>query len=316
TPQHDYTRMLLGAVRSLDRPSPRRLAMRAAKPPGAPILRIESLRKVFPAQRRMFRATPPPLVAVDDVTLDLRAGETLGIVGESGSGKTTLGRCVMGLFEGLGGRIEYVGRDGSRTDLLALRETALRPLRREIRMVFQDPFSSLNPRMNVEQIIGEPMLVNGMLAGAALKRRVAELLEMVGLPATAMERYPHAFSGGQRQRIGIARAIALDPRVIVADEPTSALDVSLRSQVLDLLLDLQQRLGLSFIFISHDIGVIRYFCDRVAVMNRGKVVEIGETEAVCTAPHHAYTRALLSAVPHPDPRRRGLAGRHRYTEGA
>jgi peptide/nickel transport system ATP-binding protein len=264
----------------------------------------------------MFRATPPPLVAVDDVTLDLRAGETLGIVGESGSGKTTLGRCVMGLFEGLGGRIEYVGRDGSRTDLLALRETALRPLRREIRMVFQDPFSSLNPRMNVEQIIGEPMLVNGMLAGAALKRRVAELLEMVGLPETAMERYPHAFSGGQRQRIGIARAIALDPRVIVADEPTSALDVSLRSQVLDLLLDLQQRLGLSFIFISHDIGVIRYFCDRVAVMYRGKVVEIGETEAVCTAPQHAYTRALLSAVPHPDPRRRGLAGRHRDTEGA
>jgi peptide/nickel transport system ATP-binding protein len=139
---------------------------------------------------------------------------------------------------------------------------------------------------------------------------------MVGLPETAMERYPHAFSGGQRQRIGIARAIALDPRVIVADEPTSALDVSLRSQVLDLLLDLQQRLGLSFIFISHDIGVIRYFCDRVAVMYRGKVVEIGETEAVCTAPQHAYTRALLSAVPHPDPRRRGLAGRHRYTEGA
>jgi peptide/nickel transport system ATP-binding protein len=290
--------------------------MRAANPPGAPILRIQSLRKVFPAQRRMFRTTPPPLVAVDDVTLDLRAGETLGIVGESGSGKTTLGRCVMGLFEGLGGRIEYVGRDGSRTDLLGLREGALRPLRREIRMVFQDPFSSLNPRMTVEQIIGEPMLVNGMLAGAALKRRVAELLDMVGLPETAMERYPHAFSGGQRQRIGVARAIALDPRVIVADEPTSALDVSLRSQVLDLLLDLQERLGLSFIFISHDIGVIRYFCDRVAVMYRGKVVEIGETEAVCTAPQHAYTRALLSAVPHPDPRRRGLAGRHRYTEGA
>jgi peptide/nickel transport system ATP-binding protein len=158
------------------------------------------------------------------------------------------------------------------------------------------------------------MLVNGLHGGAALRNRVAELLDLVGLPASAMERYPHAFSGGQRQRIGIARAIALDPRVIVADEPTSALDVSLRSQVLDLLLDLQERLGLSFIFISHDIGVIRYFCDRVAVMYRGKVVEIGETEAVCTAPQHAYTRALLSAVPHPDPRHRGLAGRHRYTE--
>ncbi|WP_206030225.1 ABC transporter ATP-binding protein [Roseomonas sp. AR75] len=315
-PQHDYTRMLLGAVRALDRPSPRRLAMRATKPPGAPILRLDALRKVFPSARRMFRPAAPPVVAVDDVTLDLHAGETLGIVGESGSGKTTLGRCVMGLFQGLGGRIEYVGRDGSRIDLLGMRESALRPLRREIRMVFQDPFASLNPRMTVEQIVGEPMLVNGTHRGAALQRRVAELLDMVGLPDSAMERYPHAFSGGQRQRIGIARAIALEPRVIVADEPTSALDVSLRSQVLDLLLDLQERLGLSFLFISHDIGVIRYFCDRVAVMYRGKVVEIGETEAVCTAPQHAYTRALLSAVPHPDPRHRGMTGRHRYTEGA
>ncbi len=313
-PEHSYTRMLLDAVRSLERPSPRRLAMRAAKQPGAPILQIEGLRKVFQGQRRMFRRAPAPLAAVDDVTLSLRAGETLGVVGESGSGKTTLGRCVLGLFEGLGGRIVYAGRDGTQRDLLGLSESQLRPLRREIRMVFQDPFSSLNPRMTVEQIVGEPMLVNGLHSGAALRSRVAELLDMVGLPASAMERYPHAFSGGQRQRIGIARAIALDPRVIVADEPTSALDVSLRSQVLDLLLDLQERLDLSFIFISHDIGVIRYFCDRVAVMYRGKVVEVGETEAVCTAPQHAYTRALLSAVPHPDPRHRGLAGRHRYTE--
>ena len=312
--QHPYTRMLLDAVRSLERPSPRRLAMRAAQPPGAPILQLEGLRKVFPGRRRLFRPTPAPLAAVDDVTLTLHAGETLGIVGESGSGKTTLGRCVLGLFEGLGGRIVYSGRDGAQRDLLGLSQAQLRPLRREIRMVFQDPFSSLNPRMTVEQIIGEPMLVNGMHNGAALRNRVAELLELVGLPASAMERYPHAFSGGQRQRIGIARAIALDPRVIVADEPTSALDVSLRSQVLDLLLDLQERLDLSFIFISHDIGVIRYFCDRVAVMYRGKVVEVGETEAVCTAPQHAYTRALLSAVPHPDPRHRGLSGRHRYTE--
>jgi peptide/nickel transport system ATP-binding protein len=314
-PRHDYTRMLLQAVRTLERPSPRRLAMRAAQPPGAPILRIEALRKEFPARRRLFRPTPPPLVAVNDVTLELRAGEALGIVGESGSGKTTLGRCVLGLFEGLGGRILYTGRDGESHDLLALSQAQLRPLRREIRLVFQDPFSSLNPRMTVEQIIGEPMLVNGTHQGAALRARVAELLGLVGLPESAMERYPHAFSGGQRQRIGIARAIALDPKVIVADEPTSALDVSLRSQVLDLLLDLQARLDLSFIFISHDIGVIRYFCDRVAVMYRGRVVEVGETEAVCTAPRHAYTRALLSAVPHPDPRHRGLGGRHRYIEG-
>jgi peptide/nickel transport system ATP-binding protein len=314
--EHPYTRMLLDAVRMLDRPSPRRLDLRAVRPPGEPILRLEAVRKAFPGQRKLFRPPPPPLVAVNDVTLELRAGESLGIVGESGSGKTTLGRCVLGLFEGLGGRIVYAGRDGQRQDLLGLSDAQLRPLRREIRMVFQDPFSSLNPRMTVEQIIGEPLLVNGMYRGAALRQRVAQLLDMVGLPASAMERYPHAFSGGQRQRIGIARAIALEPRVIVADEPTSALDVSLRSQVLDLLLDLQERLDLSFVFISHDIGVIRYFCDRVAVMYRGKVVEIGETEAVCTTPHHAYTRALLSAIPHPDPRRRGLSGRHRYTEAS
>jgi peptide/nickel transport system ATP-binding protein len=315
-PKHDYTRMLLDAVRTLERPSPRRLAMRAETPPGAPILRIEKARKEFPARRRLFRPTPPPLVAVNDVTLELRAGEALGIVGESGSGKTTLGRCVMGLFDGLGGQIRYTARDGTTHDLIGRTAAQLRPLRREIRLIFQDPFSSLNPRMTVEQIIAEPMRVNGTQSGAALRARVAELLALVGLPESAMERYPHAFSGGQRQRIGIARAIALDPRIIVADEPTSALDVSLRSQVLDLLLDLQERLGLSFVFISHDIGVIRYFCDRVAVMYRGRVVEIGETEAVCNAPQHAYTRALLSAVPHPDPRRRGLAGRHRYSEEA
>jgi peptide/nickel transport system ATP-binding protein len=313
-PEHAYTRMLLTAVKTLDRPSPRRLDLRAARPPGGPILSLDGVRKVFEGQRKLFRPAPQPLIAVNDVTLELRAGETLGIVGESGSGKTTLGRCVLGLFEGLGGRIVYSGRDGTKTELLGLDEEQLRPVRREIRMVFQDPFSSLNPRMTVEQIIGEPLFVNGILKGAALRERVAELLGLVGLPLSAMERYPHAFSGGQRQRIGIARAIALEPRVIVADEPTSALDVSLRSQVLDLLLDLQERLDLSFLFISHDIGVIRYFCDRVAVMYRGQVVEIGETEDVCTAPRHAYTRALLSAVPHPDPRRRSLASRHRYTE--
>jgi len=315
-PQHDYTRQLLDAVTTLDRPSARRLALRQSHPPGKPVLQIGKLRKEFGGRKRLFRASAAPLVAVHDVDLTLHAGENLGVVGESGSGKTTLGRCVLGLYPGLSGRIDYVARDGSRHDLLSLPRAELKRMRREIRMVFQDPFSSLNPRMTVEQIVGEPMLVNGIRSGGALRERVAELLSLVGLPGSAMERYPHAFSGGQRQRIGIARAIALDPKVIVADEPTSALDVSLRSQVLDLLLDLQEKLDLSFLFISHDIGVIRYFCDRVAVMYRGKVVEVGDTELVCNDPAHAYTRSLLSAVPHPDPRMRGMAGRHRYKEPA
>jgi peptide/nickel transport system ATP-binding protein len=181
-----------------------------------------------------------------------------------------------------------------------------------VRLVFQDPFASLNPRMTVKQIIGDPLYVNGMARGPALTRRVAGLLELVGLDPLAMERYPHAFSGGQRQRIGIARALALDPRVIVADEATSALDVSIRSQILDLLLDIQKRLSLSFIFISHDISVVRYFCDRVAVMHRGRVVEMGSTEQICTAPREPYTQSLISAVPSPDPRNKRMMHRTRF----
>jgi peptide/nickel transport system ATP-binding protein len=308
--------MLLGAVKALDRPSPRRLQMRADKAPGSSVLEIEKLRKEFHFQSGFLGLKKSSMTAVADVDLTLHAGENLGIVGESGSGKTTLGRCLLRVYEINGGKLRYRSRDGQEIDLATLGETALRQPRREIRMVFQDPFASLNPRMNVEQIIGEPLLVNGGTTKVGLKRRVAELLDLVGLPASAMERYPHAFSGGQRQRIGIARAIALDPRIIVADEPTSALDVSIRTQVLDLLLDLQERLDLSFIFISHDIGVIRYFCDRVAVMYRGRIVETGPTEEVCNRPQHAYTQALLSAVPHPDPRQRGLHRRHRYLEPA
>ena len=186
--------------------------------------------------------------------------------------------------------------------------------RREIRMIFQDPVSSLNPRMTVAQIVGEPLLVNGLAKGKELDDRVAGLLQQVGLNPDWRERYPHAFSGGQRQRIGIARAIALNPRIIVADEATSALDVSLRSQMLDLLLKLQDELGLSFIFISHDIAVIRYFCDRVAVMYRGKVVETGDTDQVCDRPEHPYTQALLSAIPRPDPRHRSIHKRFRFDE--
>jgi peptide/nickel transport system ATP-binding protein len=201
-------------------------------------------------------------------------------------------------------------------DMVTADKHTLKDCRREIRMIFQDPVGSLNPRMTVAQIVGEPLLVNNLARGKELDDRVAELLQSVGLEPAWRERYPHAFSGGQRQRIGIARALALNPRLIVADEATSALDVSLRSQMLDLLLNLQDKLGLSFIFISHDIAVIRYFCDRVAVMYRGKVVETGETNQVCDAPTHAYTQALLSAIPQPDPRARSMHKRFRYNPQA
>ena len=315
-PQHDYTKMLLGSVKQLDRPSPRRLARRAEKPPGAPLLEVENLKKTFFLDSGSFFKKGDALHAVNDVSLTLRAGENLGIVGESGSGKSTLGRCIMRVYDISSGAINYTDRHGNRTNLAPLPDSALMAARRDLRMVFQDPFASLNPRMTVAQLVGEPLLVNGILSGDALNNRVAELLAMVGLPATAMERYPHAFSGGQRQRIGIARAIALDPRIIIADEATSALDVSLRSQVLDLLLELQERLDLSFIFISHDIAVIRYFCDRIAVMYKGRIVEEGPTEEVCSSPKHPYTQSLLSAVPHPDPRMRGSRIRTRYRENA
>ena len=215
------------------------------------------------------------------------------------------------MLDPTGGEIRYHD-DGRTLELANANAATVQRARREIRMIFQDPFSSLNPRMTVAQIVGEPLLVNGIAKGPELRARVADLLRLVDLEPAMMERYPHAFSGGQRQRIGIARAIALNPKIIVADEATSALDVSLRTQVLDLLLDLQERLELSFVFVSHDISVIRYFCDRVAVMYRGQIVKQGPTERVCNAPEHPYTKALLSAVPRPDPRRRRIHERHRY----
>ncbi len=313
-PQHDYTKMLLGSVTRLGRRAP-------LKPPAPemiaePILSVRDLNMHFPVRSGILGRVTDSVKAVDGVTFDLRQGESLGIVGESGSGKTTLGRCIAGIWDATSGRIDYRQENGDVVNLVGMNRSELRPYRQQIRMVFQDPFASLNPRMTVEQIIGEPLLVNGLAKGRALAQRVEVLMAQVGLDPASRERYPHAFSGGQRQRIGIARAMALDPRLVVADEATSALDVSIRAQVLDLMLELQNRLNLSFLFISHDIGVIRYFCDRVGVMYRGKLVEIGDADDICERPQHDYTRALLSAVPLADPRRRGISRRVRYAGAA
>ena len=285
-PRHPYTRGLLAAVHRLDSPSRRRLEARHLRPVGEPILVARDLTKSFGDQ-----------MAVDQVTIDLHEGENLGIVGESGSGKTTMGRCLQRLYQISGGQVGYLARDGRRLDLSHMSDRQLREPWKEIRTVFQDPFSSLNPRMTVGQILAEPLRVLEHWDRRRTRQRVAELLEMVGLPSSAANKYPHAFSGGQRQRISIARAIAPEPRVVIADEATSALDVTTRLQILDLMLKLQEELRLSYILISHDLSVIRYFCDRVAVMYRGKLVEIGPTEQVCTTPSHDYTQALLRAVP-------------------
>jgi peptide/nickel transport system ATP-binding protein len=304
-PRHDYTKMLIGSVLKMESEAEIRRHRAPIDPATPPVLEVRGLNMVF--------GTPKAQVhAVKDVSLVLRPGETLGIVGESGSGKTTMGRCLLRMYEPAGGQILYRRADGTTVDLVSADKPALAAARREIRMVFQDPVSSLNPRMTVAQIVGEPLLVNHIARGRELDERVCDLLQQVGLNPDVRERYPHAFSGGQRQRIGIARAIALNPRIIVADEATSALDVSLRWQMLDLLMKLQDRLGLSYVFISHDIGTIRYMCDRVAVMYRGQVVETGTARQVCDAPSHAYTQALLSAIPKPDPRARRMHQRFRY----
>jgi peptide/nickel transport system ATP-binding protein len=303
--QDDYTKMLIGSVQRLERKAEIRLKRAPIDETAQPVIEVRDLKMHFGSPKA-------PMKAVDGVSLTVLPGETLGIVGESGSGKTTMGRCLLRAYDPSGGEMLYRRADGSTVDLVAADKQALKACRREIRMIFQDPVGSLNPRMTVAQIIGEPMLVNGIAEGRALDDRVAGLMEQVGLNPDWRERYPHAFSGGQRQRIGIARAISLNPRVIVADEATSALDVSIRSQMLDLMMNLQDRLGLSYVFISHDIGVIRYMCDRVAVMYRGKIVETGYAEQVCDRPEHPYTKALLSAIPRPDPRARSIHNRHRY----
>jgi peptide/nickel transport system ATP-binding protein len=304
-PVHPYTIRLLEAAKKLGMAAP---PARPEVTPGPVLLQVRDLSLTYPAQTSLFRRAKPPTPALKGVSFDLYEGENLGIVGESGSGKTTLGSCLIRVLKPTTGAVQYRLRDDSWQDLATLDRAGLRPVHREIRMVFQDPFASLNPRMTIEQCVGEPLLVNGILSGRALQLRVRELLGRVGLPPDIASRYPHAFSGGQRQRIVIARALALDPRLIIADEATSALDVTLRGQILDLLLELQPKLGLSFIFISHDLGVIRYFCNRVAVMYRGEIVEIGEAEQICTSPQQPYTQRLLAAVPEAEPRRRVLVG--------
>ncbi len=270
----------------------------------APLLEVKSLRRYFPIQAGFSRRVVGQVRAVDGVSFCIREGQTLGLVGESGCGKTTAARCILRAQAPTGGEILFRTADGPVVDLAKLSQRELRPLRPQIQMIFQDPYASLNPRMSVSEIVGEPLLVNGMKDRRTRVERVAELLRQVGLRPEFMPRFPHAFSGGQRQRIGIARALALNPRLVVADEPVSALDVSVQAQILNLLMDLQRTLNLTYLFIGHNLNVVKHICDQVAVMYVGKIVESAATQALYQAPRHPYTAALLAAVPLPDPRRR------------
>jgi peptide/nickel transport system ATP-binding protein len=268
------------------------------------LLEVNGLRKYFPIQRGFFKRAVGYVKAVDDITFYIREGETLGLVGESGCGKTTTGRCIVRAIDPTDGEILLKARDGEQVNMREVDKADLKRLRQEIQMIFQDPYSSLNPRMTLLQIVGEPLVVHRVARGRELEDRVAQLLRVVGLRPEYMRRYPHAFSGGQRQRIGLARALALNPRFIVADEPVSALDVSIQAQILNLLQDLQGQFDLTYLFIAHDLSVIEHISDRVAVMYVGKLVESAETEELYMNPQHPYTEALMSAVPKPDPRLR------------
>ena len=273
------------------------------------ILQVKDLKMHFPIVKGFLRRTVGYVKAVDKVNLFIRRRETLGLVGESGCGKTTTGRCIIRAYKPTAGEILYRDSKDKIVDLFSMPENEMKPYRAEIRMIFQDPYSSLNPRMTLLQIVGDPLTVHENLHGKDLEERVAGLLKRVGLRPEYMRRYPHAFSGGERQRIGIARSLALNPRVVLADEAVSALDVSVRAQILNLLEDLQHEFDLTYLFVAHDLSVVEYICDRVAVMYVGKLVELAATEELYMHPLHPYTEVLLSAVPKPDPRLRSRGNR-------
>ncbi|MER6630151.1 dipeptide ABC transporter ATP-binding protein [Streptomyces sp. NPDC000987] len=267
--------------------------------PGETLLKVTGLQKHFPIKKGLLQRQVGAVHAVDGLDFEVKSGETLGVVGESGCGKSTMGRLITRLLEPTGGRIEFEGRD-----ITHLGVGGMRPLRRDVQMIFQDPYSSLNPRHTIGTIIGAPFKLQGVTPEGGIKKEVQRLLSVVGLNPEHYNRYPHEFSGGQRQRIGIARALALKPKLVVADEPVSALDVSIQAQVVNLLDDLQEELGLTYVIIAHDLSVVRHVSDRIAVMYLGKIVELADRDALYRAPMHPYTKALMSAVPIPDPRRK------------